>query len=141
MTLRDEILSRPDCAEALAARDCGALAAILSVGRTKIISKPIGYGTVLATLGRGVGGAFLNTLETLGNTVDPDLKWTLKTIENESFDLGEQATRDGIDGLVMAGILSAEGAAALKALAIVPDVVTAHEVAAVCWSDDGQWLF
>lgn len=138
MTLRDEILSRPDCAEALAARDCGALAAILSVGRTKIISKPIGYGTVLATLGRGVGGAFLNTLEELGNTVDPDLKWTLKTIENESFDLGEQATRDGIDGLAVAGILSVEGAAALKALAMGPDIVTAEQVADAMFNPDGS---
>ena len=128
MTLRDEILSRSDCADALAARDCGALAAILSVGRTKTVERNVGYGTVLATLGRGVGGAFLNTLEELGNTVDPDLKWTLKTIENESFDLGEQATRDGIDGLVMAGVLSAEGAAALKALAVVPDPYSVQDI-------------
>ena len=130
MTLREEILSRPDCADALAARDCGALAAILSVERTKIISKPIGYGTVLGALGPEAGGTFLNVLEELGNTTVPYLKWTLKTISNESFDLGEQATRDGIDGLVMAGVLSAEGAEALKALAVVPDVVTAQDVQA-----------
>lgn len=130
MNLRDEILSRPDCAAALAERNCGDLAAILSVGRTKIISKPIGYGTVLATLGPEAGGAFLNTLEELGNTTVPYLKWTLKTISNESFDLGEQVTRDGIDGLAMAGILSAQGAEALKALAIVPDVITAQDVQA-----------
>ena len=41
MTLRDEILSRPDCADALAVRDCGALASIMSVGRTKKIHIPI----------------------------------------------------------------------------------------------------
>jgi len=130
MTLRDEILSRSDCAVALAERNCGDLAAILSAERTKIVSKPIGYGTVLATLGPEAGGTFLNTLEELGNTTVPYLKWTLKTIANESFDLGEKATRDGIDGLAMAGILSAEGAAALKALAVVSDVVTAQDVQA-----------
>jgi diacylglycerol kinase len=30
MTLRDEIIARSDCADALAARDCGAIAEILS---------------------------------------------------------------------------------------------------------------
>lgn len=128
MSLKDEILSRPDCALALAARDCGELARIMSEGRTKVVSTPIGYGTILATLGRGVGGAFLNTLETLGNTVDPDLKWTLRTIENQAFDLGLKSTRDGIDGLVAAGILSVEGADALKALAMIPDPYSIQDV-------------
>ena len=42
MTLHDEILSRPDCAAALALRDCGALAEIISAGRTKVVDLNIG---------------------------------------------------------------------------------------------------
>lgn len=68
MTLRDEILSRPDCAAALAERDCGALAAILSVGRVKTVDKPIGYGTVLEALGADAGAAFLDGLTALAAT-------------------------------------------------------------------------
>lgn len=35
MTLRDEILARPDCANAIAARDLDAIVTLMSAGRTK----------------------------------------------------------------------------------------------------------
>jgi hypothetical protein len=35
MTLRDEILARQDCADAVAARDLDAIAALMSAGRTR----------------------------------------------------------------------------------------------------------
>ena len=89
MTLHDEILSRPDCADALAIRDCGALAEILSAGRTKLIERNVGYGTVLDTLGADVGSAFLDALTTLAATSSP-VKWALKLLDRVDLDIPDQ---------------------------------------------------
>ena len=140
MTLRDEILSRPDCAKALADRDCGALAAILSEGRTKLIERDIGYGTVLDTLGADVGSAFLDALTALATTSSP-VKWALKLMERGELNIGAAATQAQLDALATAGVMPVAVADALKGLALVPEVVTAQDVARVCWSDDGTWLF
>ena len=130
MTLRDEILSRSDCADALAARDCGALAAILSVGRTKLIERNVGYGTVMETLGGEVGAAFLDALEALAATSSP-VKWALKLLDRGELNVGSPATQSQLDALVTGGAVPAAVANALKALAVVPDGVTAQEVQTV----------
>ena len=140
MLLHDEILSRPDCADALAARDCGALAAILSAGRTKVIDYSIGYGTVLEVLGAEAGAAFLDGLTTLAATSSP-VKWALKLLDRGELNIGAAATQQQLDALAAGGVMPQAVADALKGLAIVPDVVTAQDVARVCWSDDGTWLF
>lgn len=140
MPLRDEILSRPDCAEALALRDCGALAAILSVGRTKTVDKLIGYGTVLEALGAEGGAAFLDGLTAVSTSSSP-VKWALKLLDRGELNIGAAATQAQLDALASAGVMPQAVANALKGLAIVPDVITAQEVTAVCWSDDGLWLF
>jgi len=140
MTLRDEILSRQDCADALAIRDCGALAEILSAGRTKLIERNVGYGTVLDTLGADVGSAFLDALTALATTSSP-VKWALKLMERGELNIGAAATQAQLDALATAGVMPVAVADALKGLALVPEVVTAQDVARVCWSDDGTWLF
>lgn len=140
MNLRDEILSRPDCADALAIRDCGALAEILSAGRTKLIERDIGYGTVLDTLGAEAGAAFLDGLTDLAATSSP-VKWALKLLDRGELNIGAPATQAQLDALAAGGVIPQAVADALKALAIVPDVVSVHDVAHVCWSDDGRWLF
>lgn len=140
MTLHDEILSRPDCADALAARDCGALATILSTGRTKLIERDIGYGTVMDTLGADNGAAFLDGLTALSANSSP-IKWALKLLDRGELNIGAPATQQQLDALVAGGAVPQAVAAALKGLAIVPDVITVQDVARVCWSDDGRWLF
>ena len=140
MLLHDEILSRPDCADALAARDCGALAAILSAGRTKVIDYSIGYGTVLEVLGAEAGAAFLDGLTTLAATSSP-VKWALKLLDRGELNIGAPATQQQLDALSAEGVMPQAVADALKGLAVVSDVVTAQDVARVCWSDDGTWLF
>jgi hypothetical protein len=140
MTLRDEILSRQDCADALAIRDCGALAEILSAGRTKLIERNVGYGTVLDTLGADVGSAFLDGLTALAATSSP-VKWALKLMERGELNIGAAATQAQLDALATAGVMPVAVADVLKGLALVPDTVTVHDVAHVCWSDDGRWLF
>lgn len=140
MALRDEILSRPDCADALARRDCGELAALLSVGRTKVIDYSIGYGTVLEVLGAEAGSAFLDGLTALAATSSP-VKWALKLLDRGELNIGAAATQQQLDALATAGVMPQTVADALKGLATVSEVVTAQDVARVCWSDDGTWLF
>lgn len=140
MTLRDEILSRSDCADALAARDCGALAAILSVGRTKTVERNVGYGTVMDTLGAEAGAAFLDGLTNLAAVSSP-VKWALKLLDRGELNIGAAATRGQLDALAAGDVMPQAVADALKGLATVSEVVTAQDVARVCWSDDGTWLF
>mgnify|MGYP000848908987 FL=1 len=127
MTLREEILSRPDCADALARRDCGELAALLSVGRTKVIDYSIGYGTVLEVLGAEAGSAFLDGLTALAATSSP-VKWALKLLDRGELNIGAAATRGQLDALAAGGVMPQAVADALKGLALVSDVISASQV-------------
>lgn len=127
MALRDEILSRPDCADALARRDCGELAALLSVGRTKVIDYSIGYGTVLEVLGAEAGSAFLDGLTALAATSSP-VKWALKLLDRGELNIGAAATRGQLDALAAGGVMPQAVADALKGLAVSPDEITATQV-------------
>ena len=127
MTLRDEILSRPDCADALALRDCGAMAAILSTGRTKVIDYSIGYGTVLEVLGAEAGSAFLDGLTALAATSSP-VKWALKLLDRGELNIGAAATRGQLDALAAGDVMPQAVADALKGLAVLPDEITASQV-------------
>lgn len=75
----------------LAARDDVAIAAHLSIDRTRIGPTQTGIGTILAVMAPD-GGDFLNTIETLGAT-DANCKWTLRLIEAGRLDLGNPITR------------------------------------------------
>ena len=127
MTLYNEILSRPDCADALARRDWGELAALLSVGRTKVVDLNIGYGTVLDTLGADVGSAFLDALTALATTSSP-VKWALKLLERGELNIGAAATQAQLDALATAGVMPVAVADVLKGLAVSPDEITASQV-------------
>ena len=127
MTLHDEILSRADCANALSARDCGALATILSTGRTKVVDLNIGYGTVLEALGAEAGAAFLDGLTTLAATSSP-VKWALKLLDRGELNIGAAATRGQLDALAAGGVMPQAVADALKGLAVSPDEITASQV-------------
>ncbi len=137
MTLREEILSRPDCADALARRDCGELAALLSVGRTKVIDYSIGYGTVLEVLGAEAGSAFLDGLTALAATSSP-VKWALKLLDRGELNIGAEATRGQLDALAAGGVMPQAVADALKGLAMGPDVVTMQQVAEEMFNPDGS---
>ena len=137
MTLRDEILSRPDCADALARRDCGELAALLSVGRTKVIDYSIGYGTVLEVLGAEAGSAFLDGLTALAATSSP-VKWALKLLDRGELNIGSPATQAQLDALAAGDVMPQVVADALKALALAPDVVTMQQVAEEMFNPDGS---
>jgi hypothetical protein len=121
MITRDEIL-----ATGLPLDDHGALAEALSVGRTKVISSPIGIGTVLAAMAPN-GGDFLNALEAKGAT-DANAKWALKMIEQATFDVGHQITRLQLEAFAAANAEMADGIAALLNVAVQADPVSSQEV-------------
>jgi len=106
--------------------DHGAIAAALSAGRTKIVSTPIGIGTVLAVMAPQ-GGDFLNTLETLG-AQDANVKWALKMIEQATFDIGHPVTRAQLEQFAQDAPALADGIAALLDVAVQDDPVSSQEV-------------
>jgi hypothetical protein len=125
MTLLAEIQSKCS-AELIASRDHDAIAAAVNVGRTKIQSRMIGIGTVLATLG-AAGGPFLDGLVTMGTT-DRNVFWAMELIKAGNLDVGMQATRDQVTALAVAAPSVASSIGALLALAVVPDPITEFDV-------------
>ena len=122
MTLLAEIQAK--CSpELLASRDFDAIAAAVSAGRVKLTQKLGGIGTVLETLGPADGAALLDALEAQAASV-PALKWAFILINRGELDFGSPATRAMIDTLELG-----PAGAALKAVAEVPDPVTAIRVA------------
>lgn len=124
MGIRDEILAG---GFDLAHRDDGAIAAALSVGRTKILSRMIGFGTILDALGPSQGAAVLDALEVIGSQVSA-VKWGMRLLEASNLDIGLPSVREQIDALIGVA-LTADQAATLKALAVVPDPVSSTDVA------------
>lgn len=119
--LIDEILTT-----GLPLDDHGALAAALSVGRSQVVSAPIGIGTVLAVMAPA-GGDFLNALEAMGAT-DSNVKWALRMIEQGSFDVGHPVTRAQLEAFAVAAPEMAGGIAALLSVAVMPAPVSSQEV-------------
>lgn len=124
MTLLAEIQAAfPD----LSNRDDGLIAATLSQGRTKIVSRQIGIGTILDALGPTDGAAVLDALDAL-RTQSSIIKWAWHLLDRGELDIGLASTRAQIDALVP-GVFTQVQADALKALAVAPDVVTPQDVA------------
>jgi len=65
----------------------------------------IGIGSVLATLGAVPGATVLSQIEA-GAATNPVLKWGLEILRSGRIDLSLQVTRDTLDGLMFAGLLT-----------------------------------
>jgi hypothetical protein len=105
-------------------RDDGAIAAALSIGRVRVVPTLGGIGTVLEALGPTDGAQLLDDLTAMSATV-PAVRWAMVLVNRGDLDFGSTATRTMIDQVVT----DAAKAAKLKAVAEVPDVVTAQQVA------------
>lgn len=117
MTLLAEIQALPNAAALLAAGNFHSIAAAVSAGRIKVISKEGGIGLIMNTLGP-VGGAQLLEGFEVAAVTDLTVKWGLKLILAGTLDFGLPSTRAMIDTLVPEPARSA-----LKAVAEVPDPV------------------
>ena len=137
MSLRDEILAG---GFNLANRDDGAIADALSQGRTKVVSHEVGDGAIALALGTQAGPLFLYKLKKLAATVLPDdatdaqiipvaiAQQAVESLAKVGFDVGNPDVRAGLS-MFEGTLLTSEQIEAIKALAVVPDVITAQDVA------------
>lgn len=119
--------------------DTQAIAAALSVGRTRVTTRLGGVGVVLEALGPEEGAAVLDTLDALKATSSP-VKWAWVLINRGELDFGSPATRGMIQQLQLGGALTVSQAATLLALAEVPDPVDEMDVRRAIYADDGSLL-
>ena len=137
MSLRDEILAG---GFNLSKRDDGAIADALSQGRTKVVSREVGDGAIALAIGTQVGPLFLYKLKKLAATVLPDdatdaqiipvaiAQQAVESLAKVGFDVGNPDVRAGLS-MFEGTLLTSEQIEAIKALAVVPDVITAQDVA------------
>lgn len=148
MGLREDILNRPDLAEAVEARDCESIAAAISVGRVQAVPHEVGERGILDALGPVQGDNFLTVLGNI-KTAD-DLPSPLKQcfgairrgvawLKTSGLDVGALSTRLLLDGMAGAGILPQADVSKVKALAERPAPVTPREVAEALYNDDGSF--
>lgn len=151
--LQAEILSGPkagDCQtyvndgsdpdrKASAMSDDAAIAAILSAGRTSIAQRQINDADAAIALGIPAGPLFLYQLEQAA-TVAPSPEATAqqialyavarqawRSLTRGTFDIGNPVVRQAIDSMV-GTLLTAEQATGIKALAEVPQTISAADV-------------
>ncbi|MBK7424703.1 MAG: hypothetical protein IPJ48_17375 [Propionivibrio sp.] len=122
MTLLDEITAK--CSPALiASRDFDAIAAAVSIGRTKPSAREIGNGTILEVLGLTVGNALLDVINTV-----PDFATSSRWWNRGRLTVGSALVQATVQSLVPMGVLTQPQSDALCALGFDPDPVTAQQV-------------
>lgn len=131
-TLVDRPLTDDEIVQAEARNDA-LLAASLSVGRTRIQSREIGTGTILAVLAPN-GGEFIDALVALGET-DRNVYWSMELIKQGRFDIGMPKAREQIQALATGNPDLAPSVAALLAYGEVPDPLPVAAVSAILNGD------
>lgn len=148
-SLEAEIRAHPECQKHIVTNDMpkdlngpakdAIIANILSLGRTRLISKEIGDGAVSVALGVPDGPVFLYRLRQLASTIlaaDASLEQitpvavaqqVVASLSKAALDIGNAQVRSGIE-LFAGSLLSTTQVDKLKALAEVPDIVTAADV-------------
>lgn len=138
MTLeqQDELRARahanPACAGALAARDCAALATLLSVGRVCSSEREIGYGTILEVIGIDAGNKLIDFIK-----AEPAMRHVTKLLEQGWLRIGSDLVQNIL--LTFVGdAISLDDANRLCALGEQSDPVTAQQVAEALFNPDGS---
>lgn len=130
--LRQAARSNPACAHALAARDCDAIAALLSPERMRANGREIGYGVILETIGIEAGNRLIDFIQ-----AQPTLRHVVPLLANGWLSIGSPLAQGSLQSFVPTAISQAD-ADALCALGIEPDPYTAQQVAAALYNPDGS---
>lgn len=151
--LQNEILTGPkaaECAPLIVTSDTGkvpdymdrdqAVSSILNAGRApQIVRREVGDGAISLALGVPDGPVFLMQLELLANTsvtgdTTPEqlaqiavARQAWRSLNRAGFDIGDPTVRAGLD-MFVGTLLTADQANAIKALAEVPEIITAADV-------------
>jgi len=119
----------------------GAVAAVLSAGRVKIVSREIGDGALCIALGDPVGPVLMLRLHLIAQTPITQetteaefaqiarVQQALRSLSRVGFDVGAPGVRASLDGFV-GSLLTQEHANTLKALAEQPDPINHEAVTA-----------
>ncbi|WP_306393358.1 hypothetical protein [Telluria beijingensis] len=131
--IRQLARSRPDCAEVLAARDCQALADLLSAGRTCGNDREVGYGTILEVIGVAAGNGLIDFIQD-----QPDMRHVRPLLEQGRLRIGSTLVQSSLQAFVVAGAVTQANADALCALGLQPDPLTTQQVAEALFHPDGS---
>lgn len=135
--LRAAILARDDCAALVTAKDCQAIAEIISVGRTRFAPRFIGVGSVMSALGAIAGATVLKRIQ--GQVAsNPVVEFAWMLLDRGALDVGDAETHAQFDLLAAGGLMTAAEAEKLKALGRVPDPYTPADIAAALFFDNGE---
>jgi len=140
--------SDPEFAALVAARNDTAVAAALSVGRTRLQSRLITERGVISALGPVDGEALLAGLEAFAastladehplKAAHPGIKRVIGWLKapSEGVDIGDPLTQQLLDTMVALGVagVTAPRVAALRALATQPETISVAEVSAALGS-------
>lgn len=116
----------------LPGRNDVAIAAILSVGRLRLVSHEIGERGILDALGSVAGDAFLSALEAIAAPADLPaplqphygaIRRGVAWLKKDGLDVGSQTTRQLLDGLAAVGLVDAGSVTAVKSLAETADPI------------------
>ena len=111
--------------ELIVTKDESAIAAAFASTLEQVpLKTEIGVGTILDVMGLDAGNSFLDVIFT-----QPQFRYIKLVIEAGKLDVSLTSVRDHIDQLSSLGVMSAESAAALKALGRQPATVSAYDVA------------
>lgn len=143
------IKARPDLVALLP--DTAAVAAALSVGRTRYVERLITERRIMDVLGVVAGDAFLSALEGFAaaslapdnplRPVQPGFRRALAWLKSpDGIDIGSAQARALLGALATAGIVDAAHAAVVIALAAVPDPVPEFDVRRAVFADNGTLL-
>lgn len=129
---KDEILSKCS-AEMIASRDCHAIAARVSLGRTKPNKVEIGNGTIITAL------QDLTTANTLLDVLHSDarFKYIIPLLDQGRLIVSDPLVRMTLNSFVPS-VLTQEQANKLISLGFDNDSVSAQEVSDVLYNDDGS---
>lgn len=131
--LRQAAHARSDCAEALAARDCQALADLLSAGRVRENSYEVGYGMIIETIGLGAGNQLIDFIQ-----AQPEMRHVRPLLEQGRLRIGSQLAQQSLQAFVGAGAVTQADADVLCALGLQPDPLTAQQVGEALFYPDGS---
>lgn len=139
MSLKEEILSRTDCADAVAARDLDAIAAILSAGRTTM--QRVAIEDVQAHLQSS--GLWWPIKGVASNPQHPAYQAAVAIVDvadarYQRLDMTLPIIAQMLGGLVAAGVLPQSEMDALIAMSVIPAPVSRSEVEAALFNPDGS---
>jgi hypothetical protein len=112
--------------------DSEAIAAAMSVGRTRPSDAEIGVGMILATVGLASGNALLDALYSA-----PDFRHVRPLLEQGRLQVSSPLVAGALAQLVSAAVITQGEADALIALGQEPDPVSEMDVRRAIWLDDG----